>query len=154
MAATAHLTLLGNFRDTLWFDGVFGLAAFGALYFIVPRLAGRAWPSAALAQAHFGASLAGLALLLVAFGVGGATQGKMLNSESVAFLDITKALLPWFTARSVALMVLLVGQLALAVNFFLLLRQAYCPITGDSNPVTFNPPPALAMPAAPAEARH
>jgi len=154
LAATAHLTMLGQFRDTLWFHGVFGLAAFGALYFIVPRLAGRPWPSAALAQAHFGATLAGLALLLVALGVGGSTQGKMLNNEAVAFTEITQALLPWFTARSVAFMVLLVGQLAFAVNFFLLLRKAYCPIGGDSQPATFNPPPALALPAAPAEARH
>jgi cbb3-type cytochrome oxidase subunit 1 len=88
-------------------------------------------------------------LLIAALGVGGATQGRLLNQESVAFLDITKALLPWFTAQSVAFMVLLVGHAALAVNFFLLLKQEIS--AADAKPATFTVPPALAMPAASGE---
>lgn len=152
VAAVANFTLLGEFRDTLWLYGTFGLAAFGAIYFMVPRLCGRAWPSAALVQGHFGASVVGLLLLLAALGVGGWTQGRLLNDPAVAFGDITKALLPWFTAQSVALMVLLVGHLALAVNFFLLVKQEFLP--AGAKPASFTVPPALALPAATPEARH
>ena len=143
-AVIFQFTLVGELRDWLLFYGFFSLAMFGATYFIVPRLTGRAWRSGALVRAHYGASALGLVLLTVTLFVGGWEQGKMLGNAALPFADITKAMMPWFTARSVGLMLLAVGHLAFLVNFC----WSICPFCAeDEAPADFRTPPDLTLPA-------
>ncbi|MBI3884813.1 MAG: cbb3-type cytochrome c oxidase subunit I [Opitutae bacterium] len=144
VAVLLQFTLVGELRDWLLFYGCFSTMMFGAAYFIVPRLTGRAWRSGALVRAHCGATALGLVVLTVTLLAAGWQQGKLLNDPAVPFADLTKAMLPWFTARSVALMLLAVGHLAFFVNFC----WSVCPFGSAAEaPAEFHLPPAMSLPA-------
>ncbi len=139
-AVFVQFTLVGELRDWLLFYGCFSTMMFGAAYFIVPRLTGRAWRSGALVRAHYGATALGLVVLTVTLFVGGWEQGKLLNNQAVPFADITKTMMPWFTARSVGLMLLAVGHLAFLVNFL----WSVCPFcSADEASAEIRTPPAM-----------
>lgn len=139
-AMNTQFTLIPELRDWLITYACFSTAMFGAAYFIVPRLAGVAWHSSALVKAHYYCSLGGILLLAAGLGYAGWMQGQMLNS-TVAFGEITAALKPWLMFRSVALMVLLTGHLAFAINFF---WTAWNAVTAGGVKAQFAHPPALA----------
>lgn len=140
VAANFQFTLGPSGMDWLVVYGIFSTAAFGAAYFIVPRLTGREWASPALVKGHFWAAALGLALFTAASLVGGFKHGALLNDPAVAFGDITKAIAPWLAARSVALMLLAVGHVAFALN----LLWALCPInSGRARVAVVVPPPDL-----------
>ncbi len=56
------------------------MSMFGAIYYIVPRLAGCEWLSARLIRQHFWFSVYGIAALVVCMLVGGLAQGASVNS--------------------------------------------------------------------------
>ncbi len=116
-AQIAQFTLLAGLRDWLILYACFSTAMFGAAYFMLPRLTEREWRSPALVKAHFAATVLGVLLLTAGLAYAGWQQGRMLNDASVAFNEITKSLIFWFTLQSVGLMLLLVGHLAFVINF-------------------------------------
>lgn len=132
--------------DWLAFYGCFSLAAFGAAYFIVPRLTGRAWGSPVLVRAHLWASALGLALYAGTAVVGGFQQGALLNDAAVPFSDVARALTPWLAAKSVALILLAIGHVAFALN----LAWSLNPLAGPT--VDLPAPPDLPRPAQEAHA--
>jgi cytochrome c oxidase cbb3-type subunit 1 len=119
-AQIAQFTLLTELRDWVILYACFSTAMFGAAYFFLPRLTGREWYSPLLIKAHFGATVVGMALIIVALAVGGWQQGHLLNDASVPFSDITKVLSLWFTVHSIGLIILLAGHLAFLINFLLI----------------------------------
>lgn len=94
---------------------------FGAIYFLAPRLLGAAWPSTGLIRAHYLASFLGFTVLLISLAVAGWLQGTDLNDPSVSFAAITAHVRPWLLVAVAAQALLLVGNLALALNFLRLL---------------------------------
>ncbi|HUB68202.1 MAG TPA: cbb3-type cytochrome c oxidase subunit I [Candidatus Methylacidiphilales bacterium] len=64
----------------LWLYGFFTFGLFGAIYYIVPRLLDFSWRSAALIRIHYYASLYGILLVIAMAGIGGVTQGFMLEN--------------------------------------------------------------------------
>jgi cytochrome c oxidase cbb3-type subunit 1 len=140
-AMNTQFTLIPELRDWMITYACFSTAMFGAAYFIVPRLAGVAWHSSALVKAHFYATVAGMALLIAVLIYGGVEQGRLLNTTTVGFGEITAALKPWLLLRSVAFMILLTGHLAFAINFF---WTAFGAVTQTGARATFRNPPALA----------
>jgi hypothetical protein len=64
----------------LWVYGFFSFAAFGAMYYIVPRLLDFGWRSALLIKAHYYASLYGILLVIAMLGFGGVMQGLTLEN--------------------------------------------------------------------------
>jgi cytochrome c oxidase cbb3-type subunit 1 len=116
---------------------------FGAAYFIVPRLAGRAWHSSALVSIHFYLTAVGIVLLVVGVGYAGSEQGRLLNS-TVPFADITAALKPWLMFRSLALMLLLTGHVAFLINF---LWTSWNALSQTGVPAVIANPPAMSAPA-------
>ncbi len=140
VAAGFQFTIGPAGLDWLALYGCFSLAAFGAACFIVPRLTGREWASPALIKAHLWSAVLGLGLFTAASLIGGFRHGALLNDPAVPFPDIAQALAPWLAARSVALMLLLVGHLAFLPNLF----WALCPIdSGKAGAAVFAPPPDL-----------
>lgn len=151
VAAVFHLTLAASGIDWLALYGCFSMAAFGAAYFIMPRLALREWRSGALIRTHFWAGTLGLALYLVASLAGAYEQGVRLNNPEVPFLDITRAVVPWLTARSVALMLLAIGHVSFLVNFAWMI----CPFnSGNLVKAEIPAPPALPLSAGTATEGH
>ncbi|MBA3848759.1 MAG: hypothetical protein C0502_02030 [Opitutus sp.] len=145
VAMNLQFTLIGELRDWTIVYACFATAMFGAAYFIVPRLAGVAWHSSALVKAHFYSTVAGIALLAAVMVYGGVEQGRLLNTTTVGFGEITAALKPWLMLRSVGFMILLTGHLAFAINFF---WTACGALTRTGTVAAFRNPPAMAGAAA------
>ena len=64
--------------DMLAIYGFFSMTLFGAIYFIVPRVAGAEWPSGKRIRSHFWFSTYGIITLIVTMLVGGIAQGGNL----------------------------------------------------------------------------
>jgi cytochrome c oxidase cbb3-type subunit 1 len=62
--------------------GFFSMCAFGAIYYIVPRLAGCEWLSVRLINNHFWFSVYGVAAIVVMSMVSGLQQGAALNNPN------------------------------------------------------------------------
>lgn len=99
----------------------FSLIIFAAIYYLAPRLYGAAWPSSALVRAHYLASLIGLAVLVTSLAVAGWRQGVALGDAEVSFIEIATRTKPWLQVATAAQALLVVGSLALLVNFLRLM---------------------------------
>lgn len=111
-----HLTLFSVGLEYVTFLGGFGLAVLGALYFIVPRLLGRDWPSALLAKLHFAGCAVAVVLIAAAFLGGGLAHGAALNNADLPFIDVARRYLPFASTGTLAFLLFLAGNLAFAVN--------------------------------------
>ncbi|MDB6137582.1 MAG: rane protein [Verrucomicrobiaceae bacterium] len=94
---------------------------FGAMYYMMPRLTGREWPSPVLISIHFWCCALGVLHYFAVLTVAGIKEGLWLLDENVAFIDIVRAMLPYLEQRSWAGSVMTVGHLAFTVSFFWLL---------------------------------
>lgn len=73
--------------DILGLYGVFSLCAFGAIYFIVPRITRREWLSRRFINWHFFLSLYGIASIVCCAIVGGYFQGEGIEASNQSFLE-------------------------------------------------------------------
>lgn len=106
----------------------FTMVMFGAVYYIMPRLLGVEWPSAAVIRLHFWAAAIGATLYVVPLIIGGTLEGLALRNPDVPFLDPTKysvvtMTLPYLKIRSVSGIILAVGHTAFAVNFLWIIAR-------------------------------
>ncbi|MCC5790635.1 MAG: cbb3-type cytochrome c oxidase subunit I, partial [Opitutales bacterium] len=101
----------------------FTMAMFGALYYILPRLLKREWPSATLIRVHFWTVALGVGTMIVALTIAGWFQGlNMVNPDRVSdFGEITKATIPWLVVRSISGVMILIGHVAFVINVALIL---------------------------------
>ncbi len=107
----------------------FTMIMFGAIYFMLPRLIYREWPSATLIRIHFWCCAIGIGVMLVGLHVGGWIQGMQLNAVTedgvpvYTFLEVMQNTRPWLMSRSFSGILLTIGHLAFAINFaWILLR--------------------------------
>jgi len=94
----------------------FTMIMFGSIYFMLPRLLQREWPSAILIKIHFWCCALGVGIYVVGLKIGGWMQGLMMNNPEIPFMDIVEYTVPWLMSRSVAGILLTVGHLAFAVH--------------------------------------
>lgn len=103
---------------------------FGAMYFIVPRLLYREWPSATLIRAHFWFCAIGVTGYLVVMTIHGVMQGMDINSgvaftdstaDGVTTLGIAAKSLPWNGMRTFCGVLMTIGHFAFAANLFWML---------------------------------
>lgn len=90
--------------------GFVAMAMFGAIYYILPRLTRREWPSAALIRWHFWLSVTGIALYVVALSVGGVLQGLAMADPNQPFSASVIVTIPYLWARTVGGLLLTVGH--------------------------------------------
>lgn len=129
-----HLTV-GHAHHGMY--AFFTMVSFGSIYFMMPRLLNREWPSATLIMVHFWGTALGILLMLFALHIGGWIQGLEMNNPEIPFLDIVAHTKPWLAARSVAGITIAIGHIAFFINFFwMLLFPAYA--TNRTGPVLFN----------------
>lgn len=119
-----HFTHFTFGQSQLGIYGFFSMIMFGGVYYMMPRLLKREWPSALLIRMHFWGSALGIIIIVVALYVGGWIQGTQMNQAETAFIDIVRSTLPWLQARSVGELFLLVAHVAFAVNLFWMLFAA------------------------------
>lgn len=76
--------------DILAIYGVFSLCAFGAIYFIVPRITRREWLSRRFINWHFFLSVYGVATIVICAIVGGVIQGQGMEDLSQPFATMAE----------------------------------------------------------------
>lgn len=94
------------------------MVMFGSIYFMMPRLMHREWPSATLIRIHFWGSALGIGIMIVGLHVGGWIQGIEMNNPEIPFMDVVKNTIPWLFSRSISGCLMAIGHLAFFVNFF------------------------------------
>jgi len=117
VALVTQFTYFDAAQHQLALAGGISLMFFGAVYFAVPRLAGRAWASGSLVRGHLVLAVLGAALLVVSLGAAGLIQGAALNDSSVPFSEIAERTRTWLLLATAADSMILFGNLLLAVNF-------------------------------------
>ena len=96
----------------LGLQGFVGFSLLAGLYYLLPRVTGRAWPSPALVAAHHACALLGLLGLVVTL----AGHGWLQSSGSSPELSLA-----WNAAASLFRFLLLLGAVAFLLNLLLLL---------------------------------
>ncbi|MBI2619594.1 MAG: cbb3-type cytochrome c oxidase subunit I [Ignavibacteriales bacterium] len=107
--------------------GVYGfltMILFGAMYYIIPRLAKWEWPYPGLIKVHFWSTAIGIAVYVTALSIGGWFQGIEMNDPSIPFLDVVRNTQPYLWARSASGVLILVGHLIFAYQFFVVIKRA------------------------------
>lgn len=85
--------------------GFFSMSIFGAIYYIVPRLAGCEWLSVRLIRNHFWFSVYGIGTIVVTSLIGGLQQGAVLNDPEkwdAGFLAVAQNSYLYVVARALA----------------------------------------------------
>lgn len=116
-----HLTYASQAQSYLTFYGFFTMAAFGGIYYLLPRLAQKPWSSAGLINVHFVASALGVLVVFVSLLLAGLKQGAGLGETNVAFITVVESTLPYLAARTGGVALFLIGQIAFVVNLVLTL---------------------------------
>jgi cytochrome c oxidase cbb3-type subunit 1 len=111
-------------RTTLMLHGFLGMALFGAVYYIVPRIAEYQWPALKHVRLHFTLYAVGVALLVVGLFGGGILQGVRLNQSTADFVAVIKSTVPFVGIATLGLLLLLVAQVLALKNFFTLAHRA------------------------------
>jgi len=138
VARVTQFTYMQDALTALALIGSITLIFFAAIYYIAPRLCGRAWPSSALVRAHFAAAIIGFVVLVVALAVAGWVQGQALNSTA-SFADIAARTRPWLLVATAAQALLLIGNLLVTFHF---LKIVACP-REEAAALTFRTPVAM-----------
>ncbi len=97
--------------------------AFGAMYYVVPRLVGHEWPSAKLIRWHFNLVLGGIAIYVVSLSWAGVLQGLALLDPQLPFQVSVERTLPGLYGRSLGGIILTIGHLVFAYHFWIMLRM-------------------------------
>lgn len=100
--------------------GAYGFATmvfFGSIYYIMPRLLQREWPSRFLIRVHFWGSAIGFICYFVFLSWGGVLQGIEMNQKDTPFLDIVALTIPYLKLRTVSGSLMTLGHLAFAISF-------------------------------------
>jgi cytochrome c oxidase cbb3-type subunit I len=141
VALQTQFTFFDPALEQLALYGGLSMMFFGAIYYMVPRLTGRPWASAALVVGHRLVVTFGIVVLVVTLAVAGGTQGVDLLNAKTTFSDVFEHVRLSLLIASGAQLVLLGANLLLLVNFL----QTACPRarTETSTGAPFREPAAL-----------
>jgi cytochrome c oxidase cbb3-type subunit I len=107
--------------------GVYSFASmvlFGAIYYILPRVAKWEWPYPSLIKVHFWLTAIGVLLYFFAMEIGGWLQGLAMINGSVPFIDSVIVTQPWLWGRSLGGTMMTVGNILFAYHFTLVIYRA------------------------------
>lgn len=96
---------------------------FGTMYYMMPRLTGKEWPSRWLIRIHFWGCALGILHYWIVLSIGGIKQGLWMLDDTVPFMEIVKRMLPYLEQRSWAGAAMTLGHLAFAISFVWLLTS-------------------------------
>ncbi|MGJ8678432.1 MAG: cbb3-type cytochrome c oxidase subunit I [Akkermansiaceae bacterium] len=102
---------------------------FGAIYYMMPRLLEREWPSAWLIKGHFWCCAIGVIIYFVSLTIGGWLQGIELNAKDTFIIDIVKMTMPYLKARTWGGSLMTLGHVFFAISFVWMLMMKTSPDT-------------------------
>lgn len=145
LSEVTHFTHYTVGHSHLGMYAFFTMAMFGSIYYILPRILLKEWPSAGLISTHFWCCAVGVVFYVVALSVGGVKQGLEMNTASIPFIDTVKNTIIYLELRSYAGVLMTVGHMAFAINFTWMLfkpRRA-----GATAPTLFRQGPEIQLEA-------
>lgn len=101
--------------------GFVSFVLFGAVYYMLPRITGRAWRWPALLTVHFWLVVAGFSIYFLALSIGGIQQGLAMLDITRPFADSVALTIPWLQARSIGGTLMVLGHLLFVCNVLALL---------------------------------
>ncbi|MPS49060.1 cbb3-type cytochrome c oxidase subunit I [Methylobacillus sp.] len=96
------------------------LSLFGGMYYILPRVLKKEWPSTRLIRMHILLTGGGMVLYVVVLGIGGVLQGLSLLAPGQGFEASVASTRPWLLLRSVAAVIISAGHLIFAYHVYLM----------------------------------
>jgi cytochrome c oxidase cbb3-type subunit 1 len=119
-----NFTWLGRARTLLQVYGFFVMIAFGAIYYLVPAIAGiELCPR--LMKLHFRFAAAGVVLVVVPLAIGGLVEAAKIGNASMPFADVLKSTLMFLRLETIGELLLLGGHVVLLLNLAGLAKQLY-----------------------------
>lgn len=97
---------------------------FGAMYYIMPRLAKWEWPYPKLIKVHFWTASIGIAIYVIAMSIGGWFQGLQMNDPSIPFIQTVINTNPYLWGRTIGGTLMLVSHFIFAYQFFSIIKRA------------------------------
>jgi len=97
---------------------------FGAIYYILPRIAKWEWPYPHLIKIHFWLSAIGIVAYFGSLTVGGWLQGLAMNTAGVPFIETVALTGPYLWARSISGTLMTVAHCVFAYHFALVIYRA------------------------------
>ncbi len=128
VAQTVEYTLFTPAVAQLFTYGFIAMAIFGGMYFIVPRITDTDWLDRRI-KTHFLLSLAGLIMILVAWGVGGVIQGNAQN-QGGEFMKSVSAVVPFIGIGTLGFLVLLISHFLFLSNLISVMRRCCTALCG------------------------
>jgi cytochrome c oxidase cbb3-type subunit 1 len=116
-----HFTHFTVAHAHLGLYGFFAMVMFGSIYFIMPRVLDREWPSAALISLHFWLVVGGFAIYFIGLSTGGWLQGLAMLDAKQPFMVSVAVTLPFLEARSLGGGLMTLGHLVFGTHFFLMM---------------------------------
>lgn len=129
---TTHFTHYTIAHSHLGVYSFYTMIAFGAMYYVMPRLVEREWISSKLIVTHFWCVAIGMAMYWIGLSWGGIEQGLMMNDPDIPFLDIVKRMVPYLYSRSIAGTLMTIGHVAFAILVWKMLRREGEWLTGPT----------------------
>ncbi|MBF0177076.1 MAG: cytochrome-c oxidase, cbb3-type subunit I [Magnetococcales bacterium] len=114
--------------------GWVAMVSFGALYHMVPRLAGTTIHSVRLINFHFWLSTIGVVFYIIAMWISGIMQGLMWRAYDAygnltySFVETVAAMHPYYLMRAVGGGIFLLGGFVMAYNLYMTLRKPNHPL--------------------------
>jgi cytochrome c oxidase cbb3-type subunit 1 len=121
-----HLTHFTHYTVAHAHLGAYAFASmvfFGAIYYMMPRLLEREWPSAWLIRAHFWLCGLGIIFYFAGLTLGGWLQGIEMNRKETPFLEIVALTLPYLKSRTWAGSMMTLGHIFFAISFVWMLMS-------------------------------
>jgi cytochrome c oxidase cbb3-type subunit 1 len=116
---------------------------FGSVYYIMPRIVRREWPSARLIRWHFWLVLGGIAAYVIPLTIVGVLQGLAMMDPQVPFRRAVEVTIPGLYARSFAAMVLTTAHVIFALHYWRMVRgrepAAESPPFHEVRPILYTP---------------
>jgi cytochrome c oxidase cbb3-type subunit 1 len=98
------------------FYGFFTITMFGAIYYLLPRVAGLELPFPKLVRAHLWVAGLGILLIILPLALGGVLQGLKLKNPDVAFTEISKVGLHFLRVSTLGDLMIALGHVFLLIN--------------------------------------
>lgn len=121
--AVTHFTHFTIAHAHLGLYGFFAMVMFGSIYFVMPRILEREWPSAKLISLHFWLVVAGFGVYFVGLSMGGWLQGLAMLDAKRPFMDSVTLTLPYLQWRSVGGGLMTLGHLVFGGHFLWMLAR-------------------------------
>jgi len=132
VSAVTNFSEATKTQHILGFYGFFSMIAFGAIYYILPRTYNWEWPCASLIHWHFWLAFVGFILGAVSTFLGGFLQGFALYDITNTFRSSVEFVTPFLFLNVISGLLILVSNVAFALQFVLMLLKFGKPNTGPT----------------------